>query len=88
MTRLASTWRFSHAFGPARIRRKAPTVGSTAHQPGNGLSSVIVTSATAMRTKPRIESQFDGRASLRGHFDIAYASALPTISSHARESGE
>src|SRR5262245_13591450 len=52
-TRAERSVRFSHACGPAEMIRAVPTVGSSAHQPGNARAFVIRRSPTVVSAAPR-----------------------------------
>src|SRR6266702_6470981 len=51
-TRLLSTWRLNHAVGNAESTRNVPTVGSSAHHPGNLLLSLRTNKAVAISRSP------------------------------------
>jgi len=88
ITRFDSRYLLSTPFGPAAMQLTAPSVGSSAHQPGKDLLLRIITSPRTISPTPSTDCRWLRHALGAGGFSRMQARMPPTISSQKREAGE
>ncbi|MCY1537466.1 hypothetical protein D9M68_729610 [compost metagenome] len=79
---------FSTPVGPAAMQLTAPSVGSSAHQPGKALSLRIITRPSTIRPTPSTDCTWLRQTFGTDGLSRMQARMPPTISSQKREAGE